>query len=91
MPALQDAARQLAQWHTPATGAASAEDAALLTLARLVVAAAAARQNSIGAHFRSDHSQAPADRTRLAFVNARAVAAHDYLSRPSQRILQEQP
>ena len=60
--ALQDAARQLAQWHTPATGAASAEDAALLTLARLVVAAAAARQNSIGAHFRSDRSQAPADR-----------------------------
>ena len=88
---LQDAARQLAQWHTPGTGAASAEDAALLTLARLVVAAAAARQNSIGAHFRSDRSQAPADRTRLAFVNARAVAAHDYLSRPSQRILQEQP
>jgi L-aspartate oxidase len=89
--ALREAARQLAQWHLPVTGAAPAEDAALLTVARLVVAAAAARQNSIGAHFRSDHSQAPADRTRLAFVNARTDAAPAYLSRPSQRILQEQP
>ncbi|MFT4469695.1 L-aspartate oxidase [Arthrobacter sulfonylureivorans] len=89
--ALQDAALQLAQWHLPVTGTASAEDAALLTLARLVVAAAAARQNSIGAHFRSDHPQAPADRSRLAFVNARTVGAAASLSRPSQRILQEQP
>ncbi|TJY68893.1 L-aspartate oxidase [Arthrobacter sp. CAU 1506] len=89
--ALQDAARQLAQRHLPATGTAPVEDAALLTLARLVVAAAAARQNSIGAHFRSDHPQAPADRARLAFVNARTVDAAASLSRPSQRILQEQP
>ena len=88
--ALQEAARQLAQWHLPATGAASTEDAALLTVARLVVAAAAARQNSIGAHFRSDHSQAPADRARLAFVNGRTVTAPDYFP-TSQRILQEQP
>ncbi|MGM0929256.1 MAG: L-aspartate oxidase [Actinomycetota bacterium] len=88
--ALQEAARQLAQWHLPATGAASTEDAALLTVARLVVAAAAARRNSIGAHFRSDHRRAPAHRARLAFVNARTVAAHNSFP-TSQRILQEQP
>jgi L-aspartate oxidase len=88
--ALREAARQLAQWHLPATGAAPDEDAALLTVARLVVAAAGARQNSIGAHFRSDHSQVPADGTRLSFVNARTVAAPDYFP-TSQRILQEQP
>jgi L-aspartate oxidase len=89
--ALQDAARQLEQWHLPATGTGAAEDAALLTVARLVVAAAAARQNSIGAHFRSDHSQAPADQARLAFVNARTVAAPADYFPTSQRILQEQP
>jgi L-aspartate oxidase len=89
--ALQEAARQLARWHVPSTGAAPAEDAALLTVARLVVAAAAARQNSIGAHFRSDHSQAPADRARIAFVNARTVAAPADYFPTSQRILQEQP
>ncbi|MGW6174448.1 L-aspartate oxidase [Arthrobacter sp. NPDC055138] len=88
--ALREAARQLRQWHIPVTAAAPAEDVTLLTLARLVVAAAAARQNSIGAHFRSDHSQAPVDRTRLAFVNAHTLAAHDHYP-TSQRILQEQP
>lgn len=36
------------------TGATSGEDANLLTLARLVVAAALAREESRGAHFRSD-------------------------------------
>jgi L-aspartate oxidase len=35
-------------------GARSGEDANLLTLARLVVAAALAREESRGAHFRSD-------------------------------------
>jgi L-aspartate oxidase len=75
----------------PVTDAASAEDAALLTVARLVVAAAAARRDSIGAHYRSDHTHAPAHRRHLAFVNAAAATLSPTSSPTSQPVLQEQP
>nr|WP_272943814.1 hypothetical protein [Arthrobacter crystallopoietes] len=43
-----------------------------MTNARLVVAAAAARRNSAGAHYRADFSQPPAGTDHLHFVNAAA-------------------
>ncbi|MFD1211224.1 hypothetical protein ACFQ36_04105 [Arthrobacter sp. GCM10027362] len=39
-----------------------------MTAARLVTAAAAARANSVGAHYRTDHPRPPATRDRLSFV-----------------------
>ncbi len=51
---LRDAALQLARWTAEGTTVASLETANLLTIARVVVAAALAREESRGAHFRSD-------------------------------------
>ncbi|MCG2622411.1 L-aspartate oxidase [Arthrobacter sp. I2-34] len=61
---LELAAKQLAEWTVAEDGCAG-----LLTVARLVVAAAAARRNSVGAHYRTDFEQAPAGRQRLSFIN----------------------
>ncbi|NYF12402.1 L-aspartate oxidase [Pseudoclavibacter sp. JAI123] len=71
-PALDDAARALAVWADdrdaagPDLSVAAREDTNLLTLAQLTVAAARARGESAGAHFRADrpsarepHAQAP--------------------------------
>ncbi|WP_371031080.1 L-aspartate oxidase [Pseudoclavibacter sp. JSM 162008] len=71
-PALDDAARTLAAWAAdrdaagPDSSVAAREDTNLLTLAQLTVAAARARGESAGAHFRADrpsalepHAQAP--------------------------------
>ncbi|MBS3180318.1 MULTISPECIES: L-aspartate oxidase [unclassified Pseudoclavibacter] len=71
-PALDDAARTLASWAAdrdaagPDSSVAAREDTNLLTLAQLTVAAARARGESAGAHFRADrpsarepHAQAP--------------------------------
>ncbi|VXC34594.1 L-aspartate oxidase [Pseudoclavibacter sp. 8L] len=63
-PALEDAKRTLDAWAEarPADGASSSvrdrEDTNLLLLARLTVAAALARTESVGAHFRSDEHPA---------------------------------
>ncbi|WP_127793913.1 L-aspartate oxidase [Agromyces sp. LHK192] len=52
---LQEAAAQLDAWHAPEpVDRMTAEDRNLLDLARLTVAAALARRESVGAHFRSD-------------------------------------
>ncbi|NKX54626.1 L-aspartate oxidase [Arthrobacter mobilis] len=69
---LELAAKQLAEWTagpgaTPDAGPDN-DTAALLTVARLVAAAAAARRNSVGAHYRTDFEQAPAGRGHLSFV-----------------------
>jgi len=60
---LELAAKQLAEW------TAGEDGTGLLTAARLVVAAAAARRNSAGAHYRTDFEQAPAGWGRLSFIN----------------------
>ncbi|PPG35856.1 L-aspartate oxidase [Pseudoclavibacter sp. RFBG4] len=63
-PALEDAKRTLDAWAEarPADGASSSvrdrEDTNLLLLARLTVASALARTESVGAHFRSDEHPA---------------------------------
>lgn len=82
---LELAAKQLRQWRAPGpctveteaaeTGRAAAEHRNLLTNARLVVAAAAARRDSVGAHFRTDFSQPPAGTDSLYFVNAGVATA----------------
>lgn len=51
---LAEAARVLAGWRAEGEGVAEREDANLLDLARLVVEAAARREESRGAHFRRD-------------------------------------
>jgi L-aspartate oxidase len=82
---LELAAKQLRQWRAPGSvsvesaragaGPAASEHRNLLTNARLVVAAAAARRDSVGAHFRTDFSQPPAGADRLHFVNASGANA----------------
>jgi L-aspartate oxidase len=60
---LAEASARLASWRSPEPiDRRSAEDRNLLDLARLTVAAALARDESVGAHFRTDdpRSQAPA-------------------------------
>ncbi|WP_051298294.1 L-aspartate oxidase [Arthrobacter castelli] len=49
------AAKQLAQWHRSPAGPQDREDANLLLAARLLVAAARQRADSVGAHYRSDY------------------------------------
>ena len=81
---LELAAKQLGEWAVEPTDQAGAEDANLLTTARLVVAAASARENSIGAHYRTDFENRPVGGDRLSFVNPRAGA-------PGRSASQEQP
>jgi L-aspartate oxidase len=60
---LAEASARLASWRSPEpVDRRSAEDRNLLDLARLTVAAALARDESVGAHFRTDdpRSHAPA-------------------------------
>ncbi|MGO4384873.1 L-aspartate oxidase [Specibacter sp. RAF43] len=61
---LRRAAQQLAAWRTQEPQAAAGRDAAelgnLRLVAALLVQAAVARENSIGAHHRSDHPESPA-------------------------------
>lgn len=55
---LAQAAAELKRWKSPdVTDAKSAEDANLLVVARAVVASALARQESRGAHYRTDYPQ----------------------------------
>ncbi|GLB68423.1 L-aspartate oxidase [Arthrobacter mangrovi] len=82
---LELAAKQLRQWRAPGpcsvgteaaeAGPAAAEHRNLLINARLVVAAAAARRDSVGAHFRTDFSQPPAGTDSLHFINAGAASS----------------
>ncbi|WP_336714874.1 L-aspartate oxidase [Arthrobacter sp. USHLN218] len=82
---LELAAKQLRQWRAPGpcsagteaaeAGPAAAEHRNLLINARLVVAAAAARRDSVGAHFRTDFGQPPAGTDSLHFINAGAASS----------------
>ena len=81
---LELAAKQLGEWAVEPADQAGAEDANLLATARLVVAAASARENSIGAHYRTDFENRPAGSGRLSFVNPRAGV-------PGSNASQEQP
>ena len=78
---LRDAAGRLARLHaehhgTQSHGTGRPEDAGrpavelsnLLVLGRVVAAAAALRENSLGAHYRTDHPQPPATAARHGFV-----------------------
>ncbi|MGL3806006.1 L-aspartate oxidase [Paeniglutamicibacter sp. R2-26] len=71
---------QLSRWHVEGTDRAARELGNLLTLARVVATAALARDNSIGAHYRSDAPwpPEPANGTlpRLGFQTAPAVVHH---------------
>ena len=55
--ALQEAADTLAGWTAGSDSVAAREDGNLLDLARLVVAAALAREESRGAHYRDDYPE----------------------------------
>ncbi|MCW2135129.1 L-aspartate oxidase [Arthrobacter sp. VKM Ac-2550] len=81
---LELAAKQLGEWTVEPADQAGAEDANLLATARLVVAAARARENSVGAHYRTDFEARPAGSGRLSFVNSRAGG-------PGNSASQEQP
>jgi L-aspartate oxidase len=59
------AAKQLASWRAPA-----GERENLRLAASVLVHAAAARTNSVGAHYRSDHPEHPAGRDRAFWINA---------------------
>lgn len=56
---LRTALAQLARWRATGTDRASRERANLLEVARLVATAALKRENSLGAHYRSDAPGAP--------------------------------
>ncbi|WP_460464552.1 L-aspartate oxidase [Arthrobacter pigmenti] len=51
------AAKQLRQWHRDPANPRDREDANLLLAARLLVTAAREREDSVGAHYRSDHPE----------------------------------
>ena len=55
---LREAAATLAGWHAAGEGVQRLEDANLLDLARLLVDAALAREESVGAHYRTDATTA---------------------------------
>ena len=57
---LEAAARQLDQWQTSDATMQDLETANLLALARVLVAAALARRESRGAHFREDFAETSA-------------------------------
>jgi L-aspartate oxidase len=81
-PGLRAAAAELAATAMPLPG----EDANLLQLARLVVAAALAREESRGAHFRSDHpltDTGHAQHTVLAGAGSSGRAVAPELAAPS--------
>lgn len=66
-PALEEAAailRSLRAERDPLAGRAALEDANLLDLSRVVTAAALARRESRGAHFRTDHPASSSDGAR---------------------------
>ncbi len=64
---LAAASARLDAWHAPAPDdRRSAEDRNLLDLARLTVAAARARRESLGAHFRTDDPTTATRDTRKA-------------------------
>jgi L-aspartate oxidase len=68
---LEAAAAQLAAWRVEGSDVAALESANLLSLARSIVAAALARRESRGAHFRSDYSEpATAFQHSLTFATA---------------------
>jgi L-aspartate oxidase len=54
---LAEAAHQLRHWRAEGTSVEARENANLLTLARVLVAAATAREESRGAHYRSDYPE----------------------------------
>jgi L-aspartate oxidase len=56
-PELRAAALQLSAWHSQGSGVEHLETANLLDLARIIVAAAIARRESRGAHFREDYPE----------------------------------
>ncbi|MGJ9402537.1 L-aspartate oxidase [Arthrobacter sp. KK5.5] len=65
---LRVAAKQLTAWSAPAGGRPRRELAHLLTVGRIIAAAALARENSLGAHHRTDFPQPPASLARRALV-----------------------
>lgn len=66
---LQAAAAQLTRWHGVATSAEDRETANLLSLAQVVAAAAFAREESRGAHFREDFPEtSPAFQHSLVYA-----------------------
>ena len=67
--ALRDAATQIARWKSSGSSVAALETANLLTIARVVVASALAREESRGAHFRIDFPE-----TSEAFQHASVFA-----------------
>jgi L-aspartate oxidase len=72
---LQRAIAQVAYWKSSAHTMQDREDANLLVLARAVLAAALARTESRGAHFRDDFPQTdPAQQHSLTFARKAAVA-----------------
>jgi len=69
---LQSAAAQLQHWQSAETSVEELETANLLSLARVVVAAALARTESRGAHFREDYPETSAS-LQHSLVYAKAV------------------
>lgn len=73
---LAGAAAQLASWETPRVlDAKSAEDANLLVVARAVVAAASARKESRGGHYRSDYADVSDEFARHSTLVAQGAGA----------------
>ncbi|GAA3670923.1 L-aspartate oxidase [Arthrobacter ginkgonis] len=89
---LRDAAGRLARLQAQHHDAGRPEDAGrpavelsnLLVLGRVVAAAAALRENSLGAHYRTDHPQPPATAARHGFVRRGTTAAATIRSRTTQ-------
>jgi L-aspartate oxidase len=72
---LKTAAEQLRKWNVQGTDVASLETANLLSLARVLVAAALERRESRGAHFRTDYPETmDSQRHSLTFARKVAVA-----------------
>jgi len=93
---LRDAAGRLALLHAQhhgtehrgtehrGTGRPGVELSNLLVLGRVVAAAAALRENSLGAHYRTDHPRHPATSARYGFVRRGGPTAETNLLRTLQ-------
>ena len=89
---LEAAATQLSRWHADGTTVHALETANLLDLARVVVTAALAREESRGAHFRTDFPEpSPAFQHSLIYQRSEPHQTSEHHHKPGCPIACPEP